>query len=91
MPKLANNSGRHILKFRGVDYYAEVWLNDKKVGDHEGYFQPFGFDVTGVLKDGKNSLLVKVSSPKKEPEESWPSRKFLIRGIFNHHDTHPGS
>ncbi len=89
--KLKKNSGRHILKFHGVDYYAEVWLNDKKVGDHEGYFQPFEFDVTDILEEGKNSLLVKVSSPKEEPDEIWPSKKFLIKGIFNHHDARPGS
>src|SRR3954452_22677064 len=37
------------LCFRGVDYYATVWLNDQELGRHEGYFQPFDFDVTNVI------------------------------------------
>ncbi len=84
-------SDRQILQFDGVDYFASVWLNGEKVGEHEGYFQPFEFDVTEQLQEGHNGLLVKVRSPKEDPEEAWPAKKFLIKGIFNHHDARPGS
>lgn len=79
------------LEFSGVDYFADVWLNDTYLGGHEGYFQSFGFDVTGLLRDsGKNILVVRVTSPLEEPGVVWPLRKKLIKGIFSHHDCRPG-
>ena len=32
-----------ILEFKGVDYFADVWLSGNYLGHHEGYFQPFSF------------------------------------------------
>jgi beta-mannosidase len=47
-----------------VDYIADVWLNGKFLGSHEGMFNPFEFDVTCSLKmDGENILVVRDSSP----------------------------
>ena len=79
-----------ILEFSGVDYFAEVWLNDVFLGHHEGYFQKFFFDVTELLNEAENLLIVKVTSPKEDVEFTWPNRKKLIKGIFNHHDCRPG-
>ncbi|MFA6598120.1 MAG: glycoside hydrolase family 2 TIM barrel-domain containing protein [Ignavibacteriaceae bacterium] len=80
-----------ILQFNGVDYFADVWLNGISLGRHEGYFQKFAFDVTdSLIRNGKNLLLVKVTSPKEIPGEVWPLKKKLIKGIFNHHDCRPG-
>lgn len=80
-----------ILGFAGVDYFAKVWLNGKLLGEHEGYFQPFEFDVTEHLRD-RNCLIVKVSSPAEPAGKSaWPHRKRLIKGVFGHHDVRPGS
>ena len=56
------------LRFRAVDYIARVWLNGLYIGSHEGYFDPFEFDVTGVLRTGSNCLVVKVDSPR-DPTE----------------------
>ena len=56
------------LRFRAVDYIARVWLNGLYLGSHEGYFDPFEFDVTGVLHTGSNCLVVKVDSPR-DPTE----------------------
>ncbi|MDQ3999466.1 MAG: beta galactosidase jelly roll domain-containing protein [Actinomycetota bacterium] len=57
------------LRFGGVYYSARVWLNGTYLGEHEGYFSPFEFDVTDVLVAGQNELLVEVHSPE-EPEEN---------------------
>ncbi len=81
----------NILKFNGVDYNADVWLNQKYIGHHEGYFQQFYFDISTSIKNGNNLLIVKVSSPKEEPKTVWPLKKKLIKGIFNHHDCRPGA
>jgi beta-mannosidase len=78
-----------ILKFNGVDYFTDAWLNGAYLGGHEGYFQSFFFDITGHLKE-TNQLIVKVTSPFEEPGTVWPFRKKLIKGIFNHHDCRPG-
>jgi len=80
-----------LLKFHGVDYFCEAWLNGKLIGKHEGYFQTFNFDVTNLLtRDGLNTLIVKVTSPREIPGKVWPLKKQLIKGIFNHHDCRPG-
>src|SRR5215467_4069803 len=52
------------LTFDGVDYFASVWLNGEKLGDHEGSYVPFSFDVTRRLRFGEaNVLAVKVTCP----------------------------
>jgi len=77
------------LRFWGVDYYARVWLNGTYLGRHEGYFQPFEFDVSQVLQ-AENELLVEVNSPKEEPQ-AWLEGKRLIKGIFSMSDCRPGA
>lgn len=52
------------LMFDGVDYFATVWLNGKKLGEHEGGYVPFSYDVTNALHyGGDNVLVVKVTCP----------------------------
>jgi len=84
--------GRAVrLRFDGVDYLADVWLNGENLGHHAGYFQPFTFDVAEHLNyGGRNVLAVRVESPYEEFRVAWPQRKTLIKGIFAHHDTRPG-
>ncbi len=49
-----------LLHFGAVDWKADVWVNDIKVGQHTGGYTPFSFDVTSALKGGSNKLIVKV-------------------------------
>ncbi|MBQ1821672.1 MAG: glycoside hydrolase family 2 [Clostridia bacterium] len=49
---------RVLLHFGAVDQIAEVFLNGKKLGKHEGGYLPFSFDVTALLRDD-NELIVK--------------------------------
>ena len=68
MPQNADGN-RSFLRFEGVDYIAEVWLNGAYLGFHEGMFDPFEFEVTGLWKkDGKNILIVRDYAPK-DPTE----------------------
>lgn len=51
-----------FICFKGVDYIAEVFVNDTFVGKHEGFFAPFEFDITNAVKTGKNTLKVIVKN-----------------------------
>jgi hypothetical protein len=52
-----------ILHFGAVDYHATLWINGQRVGEHEGGYSPFEFDVTPHLKPGPNELMVRVVDP----------------------------
>jgi len=55
---------RVLLHFGAVDWKADVWVNDIKVGSHTGGFTPFSFDVTAALSaKGDNRLVVRVWDP----------------------------
>ena len=59
---------KHIkLNFGAVDWQADVWINDVKLGSHSGGYEPFSFDITPFLnKGGKQKLTVKVWDPSDE-------------------------
>ncbi|MGD9635765.1 MAG: sugar-binding domain-containing protein [Pirellulales bacterium] len=66
-PKLADGN-RLLLHFGAVDWQCKVWVNGKEVGEHEGGFDRFTFDVTDALhdgssKDGENEIVVAVWDP----------------------------
>lgn len=53
---------RVFLHFGAVDQVAEVFIDDKLVGTHEGGYLPFFFDVTELVKEEKPFILsVKVT------------------------------
>lgn len=58
---------RVILHFDAAYYKTHVWLNNEKVGEHEGGYTPFSFDVTDLLKDGDNLLAVSVNNDTWKP------------------------
>ncbi len=52
------------LRFEAVDWRADVWLNGKKVAEHEGGYSPFEADVTDALdRGGENTLVVRAFDP----------------------------
>jgi len=59
---------RYFVYFGAVNYEAHVYLNGKKLGIHKGGFTPFQFEVTGKLKSGNNSLVVKADNTRKPDE-----------------------
>lgn len=71
-----------LLHFGAVDWLAEVYINGKKIGMHEGGFDPFSFDITSAVKKGNQQLEVRVWDPTddgpqprgkqvKKPESIW--------------------
>jgi beta-glucuronidase len=53
-----------LLKFGSADYVADVWLNGRYLGYHEGGSTPFALDASSTLRRGAvNTLLVRVARP----------------------------
>jgi beta-galactosidase len=55
--------GKRInLEFDGVFQVAEVFVNGKRVGEHEGGYTGFTFDITDAVKPGDNVVAVRVNN-----------------------------
>ncbi len=59
---MSNENNRLFLYFGAINYKAEIYLNGKKIGMHEGGFTPFNFEVTSIVKPKDNYLVVKVDN-----------------------------
>jgi beta-glucuronidase len=57
-----NPDKRLFLHFGAVNYKADVYLNGTKLGSHEGGFTPFQFEITDLVKEDQNSIIVKVNN-----------------------------
>jgi hypothetical protein len=57
--------GNHVwLRFGAVDWRADVWLNGRKVAEHEGGYTPFEADITDVVdRTGDNVVVVRAHDP----------------------------
>ncbi len=56
-----------LLRFSGINYSADVWLNGEKIGDHDSLknpFRQFTLNISKQVKAGENVLAVKVYPPK---------------------------
>jgi beta-glucuronidase len=53
---------RAFLSFGSANYQARVFLNGKKLGEHEGGFTPFQFEVTEDIAEGENFVVVEVNN-----------------------------
>lgn len=54
------NKGIVLLHFGAVDSICDVFVNGTPVCHHEGGYNAFSADITEALRDGENSLVVKV-------------------------------
>lgn len=77
---------RLLLRFGGSFYTTRVWINGTFLGEHEGYFQPFGFDITDFFRTGKNVLAVSCRFP---VEADAIKQKTSVTGIFADWDCKP--
>ncbi|HNZ71970.1 MAG TPA: glycoside hydrolase family 2 TIM barrel-domain containing protein [Prolixibacteraceae bacterium] len=60
-----SSSNRLFLYFGAINYEAHIYLNGKKLGMHVGGFTPFNFEITSMLKEKDNSLVIKVDNKRK--------------------------
>ena len=59
------DGGSCILTFDGVDHACSVYVNGRKVAEHEGAYLPFSIDITDDLREGdeENELCLCVYDP----------------------------
>lgn len=61
-----NKGTKDILYFEAANYHTIVYLNGQKLGEHIGGFTPFQFEVSSLINDGENVLVVKVDNQRKK-------------------------
>ena len=57
---VSKTENRLVLHFGAVDYKACVYVNNIYIGEHEGGYTPFAFDVTDALRSGENEIYLVV-------------------------------
>ncbi|MDX3773439.1 glycoside hydrolase family 2 TIM barrel-domain containing protein [Chromatiaceae bacterium AAb-1] len=77
-----------FIRFEGAMNHAEIWLNERKIGEHLGGYLPFTLDLTAVLNTGDNLLQVRldnrdnpVSGPKPLAQLDFNTYGGLYRGV----------
>ena len=65
---------RTLLYFGAVNYDCHVYVNGKEAGHHIGGFTPFNYDITDLLREGENTVIVKVDN--KRHAEDVPTQIF---------------
>ena len=61
-------AGRLELQFDGIGYEAEIYVNGAHAGHHQGDFVPSRFDVTDLVKPGRNLVALRVLSDFRPPD-----------------------
>ncbi len=60
-----SSDDRVLVYFGAANYESDVYLNGKKLGKHIGGFTPFCYEITDLLRETGNSLVVKVDNKRK--------------------------
>src|SRR5690606_38349075 len=72
-----------LLHFGAVDWRSEVYVNGKLAGSHEGGYDPFYFDITELLKSGKNQeVTIRVWDPTSEGPQPNGKKIIKLEGIW---------
>ena len=56
------NDKRYYLHFGGANYTTDLFVNNQLVGRHVGGYTAFNFDITEFIKQGENSVVVRVDA-----------------------------
>jgi beta-galactosidase len=87
-------TGGHVyqLQFDGVYENSTVWVNGVEVGGHKYGYSRFTLDITGVIHEGENLILVKVDNTS-FPADRWYSGAGIYRTVklleLNRHHLKP--
>jgi beta-glucuronidase len=56
---------RVFVNFEAANYFSRVYLNGEALGEHEGGFTRFDFEVTGKIHEGDNFIVVEVNNARR--------------------------
>lgn len=78
---------RVFVRFEAVNYQSDVYLNGKKLGVHTGGFTPFEFEITDLLKERDNFLIIKVDNKRKREavptvNTDWQNYGGITRDVY---------
>ncbi len=69
-----------ILRFEGVYMDTEVFVNGRTAGEWKYGYSTFEFDVTRLVRNGDNDIVVKVSH--RSPNTRWYSGAGIFRNVY---------
>ena len=72
-------TARLLLHFGAVDYHATVWVNGEEVARHEGGHTPFSVDISAVVREEDNELIVRAEDT--VGDKSLPRGKQRTEGM----------
>ena len=81
-------SGKRLFVYFGAaNYKVIVYLNGTKLGEHEGGFTPFNFEITELAKEKANFLIVKVDNKRSREfvptvNTDWWNYGGITRNVF---------
>ena len=52
-----------VLHFGAVNWDSTIWVNGRQIGAHRGGYDGFDFDITSIMKVGKNDIVVSAWNP----------------------------
>ena len=62
-------SAQSFLRFKGIDTFAEIYLNGQLLGETQNMFLEYRYNVTNIIKEGANTIAVHIRSVKKEHDK----------------------
>ena len=72
--------GRHIwLRFGGVNYSAQIWVNGKQAGEMRGAFIRGDFDISELVKAGTRATVAVLVAP--QPHPGIPHEHTVALGV----------
>lgn len=72
---------RHLeMVFKGLDTYAQIFLNDSLILETDNMFRTWKADVKPFLREGTNHLHIYFESPIKKMQPTWDAMGYELPG-----------
>ncbi len=55
----------YVVRFKGSNYNTKVWFNGHFIGEHEGGFTPFQFNINEMIQKNNNRLVVRTDNTRR--------------------------
>ncbi len=77
---VTGSASARIVRFEGVYMDTKVWVNGEPAGEWKYGYSTFEFDITSLLREGENEIVVKVSH--RSPNSRWYSGAGIFRNVY---------